>query len=168
MKSDVALSVFCPEGWHGITNLVPLQLEFSKELPRHYRPKLRPVKPELMGPVKIEFDRLCTYMYVPSDSPIASPLVVAPKATYPFHRMCGDYVFINQYILKMQHHIPLVFNELEKASKGRVFIDFDMKNAFHQIVLDKFTSLMLSVLTMWGVVRPVYMPEDIHTQYSND
>ena len=114
-----------------------------------------------MENVKIEFDRLCKYMYVPSDSPIASPLVVAPKATFPFHRMCGDYVYINKFMKHIQHFIPIVFNELEKAAKGRVFIDLDMKNAFHQILLDYYTSSMLSILTMWGCVRPLYMPEGI-------
>jgi hypothetical protein len=35
--------------------------------------------------------RMRTYFYVPSNSPIASPLVVAPKAAAPFIRHCGDY-----------------------------------------------------------------------------
>ena len=38
------------------------------------------------------------YTYVPSDSPIASSLVVAPKAAEPFIRLCGDYRQNNMYV----------------------------------------------------------------------
>jgi hypothetical protein len=31
-----------------------------------------------------EFDRMSTCFYLPSDSPVASCLVIAPKATKPF------------------------------------------------------------------------------------
>lgn len=36
-----------------------------------------------------------------------------------------------------------------------------MKNAFHQITLDNLTSNNLSVLTPWGSIRPLFMPEGI-------
>jgi hypothetical protein len=52
-------------------------------------------------------------------------------------------------------------HELEKAAKGKVFHDLDMKNAFHQIMLSLATSLLLSIVTPWGTVRPVFMPEGI-------
>jgi hypothetical protein len=61
----------------------------------------------------------------------------------------------------MQMYIPIVMHELEKAAKGKVFHDLDMKNAFHQILLSKATSLLLSIVTPWGTVRPKFMPEGI-------
>ena len=100
-------------------------------------------------------------MYVKSDSPIASALVIAPKPTPPFQRWCGDHVWINKYIEFVQHYIPIVSHEIEKAAKGKVFCDLDMKNGFHQIVLAEFTSRMLTIITPWGPVRPLYMPEGI-------
>ena len=63
---------------------------------------------KLYDNAKKEFQRLMIYMYEPSDSPIASCLVIAPKATAPFIRFCGDYVEINKYIVIGQYPIPNV------------------------------------------------------------
>jgi hypothetical protein len=161
MKSDVALSVFCPTEWHGIKDIPLLDLEVSPLLPKRMYTRARTIKDILMENAKKEFDRLCLYMYVPSNSPIASPLVIAPKPTPPYVRFCGDYVFINKFIVFMQLWIPIVMHELEKAARGRVFHDLDMKNAFHQIMLSLATSLLLSIVTPWGTVRPEFMPEGI-------
>jgi hypothetical protein len=161
MKGPIAMKVYCPEKWTGIKGLAPLKLNFSDQLPARRKPPLRPVKPALLENAKKEFDRLCTYMYIKSDSPIASPLVIAPKSTPPFQRWCGDYVWINKFIEFIQNYIPIVFNELEKAAEGEVFCDLDMTHAFHQIVLSECTSRMLTVITPWGPVRPRYMPEGI-------
>jgi len=51
---------------------------------------------------KVEFERMCPLMYVDSDSSIASPLVVAAKAT----KLCGDYRWVNQYLKTAQYYIP--------------------------------------------------------------
>jgi hypothetical protein len=103
-------------------------------------------------------------MYVKSDSPIASALVIAPKSTPPYQRWCGDYVWINKFIEFLQNYIPIVFHELEKAAKGKVFCDLDMTHAFHQIILSEFTSRMLTVITPWGPVRPIFMKESARHQ----
>lgn len=161
MKSDIALSVFCPEGWHGLRDIPDLDLEVSPLCPTRTYHRPRMIKPILLENAKAEFDRLCKYMYVPSNSPIASPLVIAPKPTHPFCRFCGDYVELNKFIIFMQLYIPMVMHELEKAAKGNIFLDFDMKNAFHQITLSLATSLFLSICTPWGTVRPLFMPEGI-------
>jgi hypothetical protein len=100
-------------------------------------------------------------MYVDSYSPIASPLVVAPKATKPFIRLCGDYRWVNQYKKTAQYYIPHVMKELEMAAGYSYFIDLDLTNAFHQIVLSKETNEILSVTTPWGLKRPVFLPEGV-------
>ncbi len=74
--------------------------------------RARPVKDILLADAKKEFDRLCTYMYVDSNSAIASPLVIAPKPTPPYVRFCGDYVNLNKFIVFMQMYIPIVLLEL--------------------------------------------------------
>ena len=161
MKSSTALSVFCPETWTGINNLPPLELNWSPELPARMRTHARPIKPAFLANAKSEFDRLKTYFYAESTSPITSPLVIAPKATPPFIRFCGDYVNMNKYIIFEQHPVPIVLHELQKASTGKYFNDFDMKNGFHQFKLATKTSLRLSVLTTWGNFCPLYMPEGV-------
>jgi hypothetical protein len=56
-----------------------------------------------------------SYFYVKSESTVASPLVVAPKATKPYIRMCGDYPGVNAYLKMPQHPMPNVRYELESA-----------------------------------------------------
>ena len=46
-----------------------------------------------------------TYFYAPSTSTIACPLVVAPEATAPFIRLCGNYRPMNPYICIPQEPI---------------------------------------------------------------
>ena len=161
LTSDIALSVFVPEHWTGITGITPIDLQFSEQLPLSLRPKARPVNPSLYDNAEKEFKRLQTYFYVPSDSSIASCLVIAPKATAPFIRLCGDYVTINRYISTGHYYIPNVQNALSKASGYSVFIDLDWTNSFHQIPISEKTSNRLSIQTPWGLVRPIFVPEGI-------
>ena len=43
---------------------------------------------------------------------------------------------MNEYIRAVQCPIPNVRNLLEKAQHMVVALDFDMKSAFHQIIID--------------------------------
>ena len=161
LTSDIALSVFVPEHWTGITGIPPIDLTFSEQLPFSLRPKARPVNPSLYDNAEKEFKRLQTYFYVPSDSSIASCLVIAPKATSPFIRLCGDYVTINKYTSTGHYYIPNVQHALTKASGYSVFIDLDWTNSFHQIPITEQTSNRLSIQTPWGLVRPIFVPEGV-------
>ena len=80
-----------------------------------------------------------TYFHEVSTSPIACPLVVAPKATTPFIRLCGDYRPINAYITIPQEPIPHTQQSLSKAAGWKIYIDLDMTNSFHQIPIDNFS-----------------------------
>ena len=155
------LLVFVPRKWEGIKGIPPLKIKFREGMPSKLKPRARPVNPRLYATAKKEFDRLMKYFYRPSKSPVASCLVIAPKATNPFIRFCGDYVFINRYILTRHHLIPNVRQALEKIIAFAVFLDFDWVNSFHQFLLDPETSAMLSVQTPWGQVEPKFMPEGI-------
>ena len=76
-------------------------------MPAEMKPLARPVNPKLYENAKLEFQRLSKYMYTTTVSPIASPLVIAPKKTKPFIRFCGDYVAINKYIMAIQFRYRL-------------------------------------------------------------
>jgi len=54
-----------------------------------------------------------------------------------------------------------VVRELERAAGYKYFIDLDLTNSFHQIILGPVTSAKLSVTTPWGLKRPVYLPEGV-------
>ena len=60
MKGPIALKVYCPEKWTGITGLEPLELKFSDQIPARRKPPLRPVKPALLENARSEYDRLST------------------------------------------------------------------------------------------------------------
>ena len=139
----------------------PYRLEVKPGLPEFMKAHTRPVRAALYHDAKKEFDRMKTYFYTVSTSPIACPLVVAPKATTPFIRLCGDYRPINAFITIPQEPIPHVQQSLSKAAGWNIFIDLDMTNSFHQIPIDDFSSNLLSVSTPWGLYRPKFLPEGV-------
>lgn len=107
MLTEWGWRVFVPDGWRGIQGIPPLELTFTADLPRIQKPSPRRINPSLLTAVETEFRRLVTMgMYVASRSPIASCLVVAPKATAPFIRLCVDYRSINRYVLRGHYPIP--------------------------------------------------------------
>ena len=164
LTSPEAYKTFAPTEWNGL-KIEPVSFNIAGGMPPSMVTKARAIRPDLYQHAKKEFDRLVQYFYE-SDrqkctSPIASPLVIAPKATAPFIRFCGDYRRINEYISIPQHPIPVVAHELAKASQFKVFVDLDMTNSFHQIPLSEQASQLLSVQTPWGLVRPKFLPEGV-------
>ena len=164
MTSSAALETFAPSAWNGL-KIKPIEFDIIPGMPTTMPVKARNIRPDLYAHAKKEFDRLVLYFYE-SDrtmctSPIASPLVIAPKATSPYIRFCGDYRRINEFIKIPKHPIPIVPHELTKASQYKVFIDLDMTNSFHQLPLSEPASQLLSVQTPWGLVRPKFLPEGV-------
>jgi hypothetical protein len=155
------LLVFVPSNWEGIRGLEPLEFSWKPNLPAYLKPRARPVSPRLFEHTKVEFNRLRKYFYRESNSNVASCLVIAPKATPPFIRLCGDYVTINQYIEAGHYPIKRVLHLLERVAKFPIKMDIDMTNSYHQILLAHFTSEMLSVQTPWGQFAPLFMPEGV-------
>ena len=164
MTSPAALETFAPSSWNGL-KIDPVDFEVLPGMPEEMPVKARPIRSDLYVHAKKEFDRLAQYFYETNrdkcNSPIASPLVIAPKATAPFIRFCGDYRQINQYISIPKHPIPVVQHELTKAARYKIYVDLDMTNSFHQIPLTEKASKLLSVQTQWGLVRPKFLPEGV-------
>lgn len=154
------VKVFVPTSWDGV-KVDPIDLQFDESMPPRMKPNARPVNPRLFEAAEKEFRRLCTYFYEPSRSPWASCLVIAPKATKPFIRFCGDYVKVNKYVRIHHYQIPVIRHELERIAKYKIFLDIDMTNAFHQIRLTRESSERLSVQTPWGQFQPKFVPEGI-------
>lgn len=160
LTSQLAYDVFVPQVWTGI-DMAPYHLDVKPGLPDFIKAHARPVREALYQDAKKEFDRMKTYFYDKSTSPIASPLVIAPKATAPFIRLCGDYRPINPYVSIPQEPIPHVQQSLAKAAGWKIFVDLDMTNSFHQIPIDDSSSNLLSVSTPWGLFRPKFLPEGV-------
>ena len=79
----------CPEAEPMMRSLG--QSVFVPDFPTTLHAKLIPVNPKLYVNAKQEFDRLRKYHFVPSNSSRSSNLVVAPKETPPYVRLCGNY-----------------------------------------------------------------------------
>jgi len=162
LKSKLGLATFLPTSWTGVNGIPPLHLKVRDGLPAKIKPHARPINPRLYEVAHKEFLRLKTYFYRDSDSPIASPLAIAAKATAPFIRFCGDYSnTVNKFMETGHWPIPNVKQSLEKISTFSVFLDFDLTNGFHQFKLDDATSRLLSVQTPWGQVEPIFLPEGV-------
>ena len=164
LRAAQALSVFCPQSWDGL-RIEPVDVIIKETMPKSMYTRPRPIRPELYEPAKKEFDRLATYMYETDPaictSEIASPLVIAPKATEPYCRFCGDYRRVNQHIGIPKQPIPIVVHELTKAANYKIYVDLDMTNSFHQVPLADNFSQVLSIQTPWGLVRPKFLPEGV-------
>jgi hypothetical protein len=152
--------VFVPQNWEG-ARIPALKLRFAPDFPATLHARLIPVNPRLYVDAKLEFDRLRKYHFVPSTSSRSSNLVVAPKETKPFVRLCGNYIPINKYILSSQHPIPDVKHAIERIQQYTYFADVDMVNSFHQLPLSLETSEALSIITPWGLFRPKFLPEGV-------
>jgi len=150
--------VYVPQSWEGIKGIV-FHINWKEGMPVHLKPKARPISPRLYSYVKQEFERLTKYMYVPSQSPIASPLVVAPKDSAPYIRLCGDYRDVNRYIDGSHFPIPDIKKLISRLQGKKYYIDIDLTNAFHQIRLDEESSSKLSIQTPWAQIRPLFLPE---------
>ena len=160
LRSKQAQDVFAPSEWNGM--LVPAVDRIIKgTLPNRMCTRARPVRRELFETAKKEFERLQKYFYEESNSPIASPLVIAPKATAPFIRFCGDYREVNEHISIPQQPKLIVQYEITKAAKFQIYVDLDMANSFHQIPISQEFSDILSVQTPWGLYRPKFLPEGV-------
>lgn len=158
LRSPDCEEVYVPTSW-GINGLEPIEYDFI------YTPatacyKANNINPKLAEHAREEFRRMEGYMWLPSSSHVASPIVVAPKATKPFIRICGNFSkTVNPAIRMPIVDIPPIKPTLGRISEFRIFLDVDVTNAFHQFELAEHTSNMLSVRTPWGLFRPKYMLE---------
>ena len=62
---------------------------------------------------------------------------------------------VEQFPLK---NIP---HTLTHISGFKVFASLDLMNAFHQIPISEEASYIMSLITPWGQVRPLFLPEGI-------
>lgn len=162
LRSNKGVGTFVPTNWEGVRGVDPIEFNWKPGMPESMKPLPRPINPRLFETAMEELRRLCQYMYIPSDSPIASCLVVAPKATKPFIRFCGDYsTLVNKFIITGHYPIPNVFKSIQKICKHRVFLDFDLANSFHQFRLGPETRRKLSIQTPAGQFEPLFMPEGV-------
>ena len=160
LKEPSTIDRFVPKEWSGI-KMDPIQLRVDPDMPKERKINSRTPAVSLMDKIKTELTRLCKYMYTPSKSPIVSPMVPAEKKTPPYVRLCGDYRWVNKYLLLEHAHMPDVKDQLMRLKGFNHFVELDLTNSFHQFPLSEESSELLTLLTMFGALRPKFMPEGI-------
>jgi hypothetical protein len=160
-KSKEVMAVFVAEYWGGITGVPPLQLPVKKDIPARITCHARPINPRLEETFRKEWARLCEYLFVPSTSPYASPIVCAYKATGCKLRICGDYSRINNWFEVSNEYIPYPRAALQKAQGWPLYVDIDMANSYHQFLLHPETRRLLAVQTPEGLFEPAFLPEGV-------
>jgi hypothetical protein len=149
------------QGWSGIKN-VQIEIDWSSELPKSIPCKARPVPKKLEEPLRDYIDNLRNYFWVPSDSLIATPLVIAPKATAPFIRVVGAYNHtVNKYMHLPSWYIPNAREQIQNLAGAQFFGNADVTRAFHQLTLSEDSSRKLTVCTPYGNFRPIGVPEGV-------
>lgn len=169
LKSEEVLQTFLPDSWKGFTNIQAvgansndeIEIDFLDNFPTSMPVQPRHIPERLKGVAIDELQRLDTYLYRISNSSVASPLVIAPKATAPFIRIAGDYREVNKYVRINQEYIPRAYDEVMKCRNFRIYIDMDMTNSFHQIRLAALSSARLAVSTYIGLREPLFLPEGV-------
>jgi hypothetical protein len=86
LLSDKCKAVFVPEVWQGIKGIYDLRVQAQDSLPSLIKPPAMPVNKRVFELAQKEFERML--MHTKSESPWASPLVIAPYATKMFIRIC--------------------------------------------------------------------------------
>lgn len=95
----------------------------------------------------------------PSDSPIASPAFIIPKADpMALPQWVNDYRLINENTIPDQHPLPLVDDILADCSKGQIWAKLDMTNAFFQTLVHPDDIKYTAVRTPLGLYEWTVMP----------
>ena len=128
------------------------------------------MRPAHLEKAKKEYEHLRNVdFWEASTSNVASPMLVAPKATDPFIRLVCNYAWLRPYLSVPAIPIPRVREELERIKRGdpvtgkpfQCFADLDGMTAFHQLLIDEASKDLLTVSTPWGNVKPRMLPEGI-------
>ena len=159
---DDYFTIFHQWNYDGINFVDPIDIQTREDMPKQHKPEFRFVSFKNEDAFHKEINRLKESLYKPSISPIVHPVVVAPKATDPFLRVCGDYRWLNQFILKPHWPIPSVKEAMQILQKGNIYGEADITNSFHQLRLTPRAMELLSVsIPKHGCYSPTKMPEGV-------
>lgn len=153
--------VWVPWNWEGVYHQLLIEFDWLPDTPQSHRVLPSQINPRKLDNVNKELDRLEHYHIRPSTSGWSSPIVAADKKTPPYVRICGDYTYVNKFIINPSRPIPNIPHELAKIQGHKYFADIDWANAFHQFRLGPKTSKMLALQTHRGLYEPVFMPDGV-------
>jgi transposase InsO family protein len=126
-------------------NVVPVAHP-HRRIPFHSRKKLETELKRLENENIIE--------KVDGPTPWVSPVVIVPKPKNPSEiRMCVDMRCPNTAIVRERHIMPTVHDIQNELNGSNVFSKLDLKNAYHQLELDKASRSITTFSTHVGLRR---------------
>lgn len=143
-------------------NIDPIPMIWADDTPDVLKTYTQRYHPDLTAKAEQEYFHLLDIGFVRhSKSNFRSPMMVAPKKTKPFVRLCGNYKRANAYLCNRGIKIPIPRDEINKCLGFIIFAELDWTNAYHQIRLTAKDSSRLALQTIWGVVEPLFLWEGI-------
>ena len=74
-------------------------------------------------------------------------------------RLCGDYkITVNKHIQYDEYCLPLIDDLLARMTGCKVFSKFDLRKAYHQILLDDKSQVLTTITTPYGIFRYRSLP----------
>lgn len=122
-----------------------------------YSPLYKMSTEELEAAREYIIDNLNKGFIVPSQSPYASPILMAKKPGGGL-RFCVDYRKLNSITRKDRYPLPLIDEVLERISHAKVFTKLDIRQGFHRIRMHPDSEEYTTFRTRYGSYKYKVMP----------
>lgn len=134
-----------------------LDLEGDPSKTVGYSPLYKMSAEELEAAREYIIDNLNKGFIVPSQSPYASPILMARKPGGGL-RFCVDYRKLNSITRKDRYPLPLIDEVLERISHAKVFTKLDIRQGFHRIRMHPDSEEHTTFRTRYGSYKYKVMP----------
>jgi hypothetical protein len=141
----------------GRTNMIRHHIDIQiGSKPRNLAPyRYAPARRQVIEQ-KIE-EMLHENVIVPSKSPWASPVVLAPKKDGTM-RFCIDYRKLNDITIRDAYPIPRIDDTLDALQHAQFFSTLDLRSGYWQVEMDKESQPLTAFVTHRGLFECTVMP----------
>ena len=122
-----------------------------------YSPLYKMSSEELEAAREYILDNLNKGFIVPSQSPYASPILMARKPGGGL-RFCVDYRKLNSITRKDRYPLPLIDEVMARISQAKVFTKLDIRQGFHRIRMHPDSEEYTTFRTRYGSYKYRVMP----------
>ena len=124
--------------------------------PRNSAPyRYAPARRKIINP---HLDEMLTQrVIVPSKSPWASPIVLAPKKDGSY-RLCIDYRKLNEVTVRDPYPIPRIDDTLDALQNARFISTLDLHSGYWQVEIDEASKPITAFVTHCGLFEHTVMP----------
>lgn len=106
---------------------------------------------------KIVQDLLKSGTIQPNKSPFASPVILAKKKDNSW-RMCVDYRYLNDLIIKHNYHVPIIGELLDELQGAQFFSKINLRPGYFQILMKTKHMFLTASRTHNGHYEFLVMP----------